>query len=171
MRRFPSRFWIYLVINIIVSALTTILILAISHAGQAKNPTYSFLLTPVSQDALFPSQAEAQIPTLPAMDAPTLKITNLYGNGDLQTEFIKIQMVGSGELWLTNWQIKDDKKHVYTFPRLQLNNGGTVNIYTKNGVDSVTDLYWGLKEPLWSSGDTITILDYDGNIRAEYQVP
>jgi hypothetical protein len=171
MRRFPSRFWIYLVINIIVSALTTILILAISHASQAKNPAYSLLLTPVSQDALFPSQAEAQIPTLPALDEPTLQISNLYGDGDLQTEFFQIQMVGSGELWLTNWQIKDNNKHVYTFPRLQLNNGGTVDIYTKIGVDSVTELYWGLKEPLWTSGDTITILDYAGNTRAEYLVP
>jgi hypothetical protein len=171
MRRLPSRLWIYVLINIIVSALITFLILSIFHARQLKNPAYALLLTPVSQDPLFLSNAEVELPTLPAQNAPTLEIKNVYGYGNLQTEFIQIQMIGEEDLWLTNWQIQDEHRHAFTFPRLQLNSGGAVNVYTKIGVDSVTDLYWGLKEPLWSSGDTITILDYAGNVRVEYQVP
>ena len=170
MREKPLPFWSYLLINVIVSALTTVIILSIWYAREHRNPAYAVLKTPMSGDIVFSDATIAQ-PTLPAMDANTLQIKNVYGNGDIQTEFIQIQMVGEGDLWLTGWQITDGKGHNYTFPRLQLNSGGTVNLYTKVGFDSVTDLFWGESTPLWNSGSTVTILDSAQQTRAEYVVP
>ncbi|MBI9048884.1 MAG: lamin tail domain-containing protein [Anaerolineaceae bacterium] len=170
MRQNISKFWFYLIINVIVSALTTIIILSIWTANRQDSPAYSLLLTPQSAEEINFTDAEIEQPTLPAMDSPTLEIKYVYGFGDLQTEFIQIHMIGTDELWLTNWQISNGAKHVYTFPRLQLNSGGTVNLYTKLGVDSVTDLYWGESEPVWQSGDTVTLLDSEGNVRATYLV-
>jgi hypothetical protein len=171
MKRNLLSLWPYVLINVIVSALTTIIILSVWYAREHKSPAYALLKTPVSDEAVFSSALDKFQPTLPSLEADTLQIKNIYGNGDLQTEFIQIEMIGSGDLWLTGWQIVDANKHSYTFPRLQLHSGGTINLYTKVGFDSVTDLYWGSTEPLWSSGNSITILDSENQIRVEYPIP
>ena len=125
----------------------------------------------ITDEILFPQAAEAQKPTLPPLEDATLEVKNVFGAGELQTEFIQIQMIGKDTLWLTDWSIEDENHHRYVFPRLQLNNGGTINVYTKIGVDSVPTLYWGMKEPLWSSGETLRILDSAGSVRVEFPVP
>jgi hypothetical protein len=166
-----SKFWFYLVINIIVSALTTLIVISIWNAKNQNAVGHSNMPTPLPAWEINLMADNIPVPTLPALDEKTLEIKNVYATEDIQTEFIQIQMIGEKELWLTNWQIGDGKKLTYTFPRLQLNSGGTVNLYSKLGVDSVTDLYWGQTESVWQSGDTVLLLDSDDNVRAEYTIP
>ena len=171
MKQNISKFWFYLVINIIVSALTTLIVISIWNAKNQNAVGRSNLPTPLAAGEINLMDEDIPVPTLPALDVATLEIKNVYATEDIQTEFLQIQMVGVGELWLTNWQISNGKKLTYTFPRLQLNNGGTVNLYSKLGVDSVTDLYWGQTESVWKSGDTVLLLDSAANVRAEYIIP
>jgi hypothetical protein len=171
MKQNISKFWFYLLINIIVSALTTLIVISIWNANHQDRIGMSNLPTALPAGEINLMDDDIPMPTLPALDEDTLEIKNVFATDDIQTEFIQVHMVGKGELWLTNWQISDGNKAAYTFPRLQLNNGGTVNIYSKLGVDSVTDLYWGQTEAIWKSGDTVLLLDPDGNIRAEYEIP
>ena len=171
MKQSISKFWFYLLINIIVSALTTLIVISIWNANNQDRVGHSNLPTALPAGEINLMDDDIPVPTLPALDEKTLDIKNVYATEDIQTEFIQVQMVGEGELWLTNWQISDGSKLTYTFPCLQLNSGGTVSVYSKLGVDSVTDLYWGQTEPVWESGDTVLLLDSDGNTRAEYTVP
>jgi hypothetical protein len=81
---------------------------------------------------------------------------------------------GEGELSLVGWRIEDEKGNVFIFPQfpqLILYGGGAVNIYSRSGANTVTDLFWGLDKAIWSSGSTITLKDAQGNVRATYTIP
>jgi len=81
---------------------------------------------------------------------------------------------GSGELTLSGWRMEDGAGNIYTFPqnpRLTLFGGGAVSVYTRAGNDTVVELYWGLDNPVWYSGATVTLRDSSGNIRDTYVVP
>ena len=39
------------------------------------------------------------------------------------------------------------------------------------GQDTPTDLYWGLEEPIWESGELVTLLDSEDTIQATFEAP
>lgn len=101
-------------------------------------------------------------------------IDSVIGAGDLDTEHVLLKHRGEGELALVGWRLEDDQGNVFIFPQfpqLMLFPGGAVNIYTRAGVNSVVELYWGLSQPVWSSGKTVILRDAQNNVRATYVVP
>ncbi|WP_321419941.1 lamin tail domain-containing protein [uncultured Methanomethylovorans sp.] len=84
----------------------------------------------------------------------------------LKEEYVKIKNSGSSSVDLTGWEIKDeDNKNTYTFPSFQLEAGTTVILYTTEGSDTETELYWGSGNPLWNNdGDTAFLYDSEGNL-------
>lgn len=146
------------------------------------------LIPPASTETPIPTEAPTDTPTLtptPYMTAtplfsatptgptptPQILISAVIGAGDISTEKIEIKLSNNGQLTLSNWQITDNEGHSFIFPQLILRSGGQVNIYTRSGEPSVTALYWGLPEAIWTSGKTVTIQDEDGEIRAELVIP
>lgn len=82
---------------------------------------------------------------------------------NLKEEYVMIKNSGSSSVDFTGWEIKDeDNKHTYTFPSLQLEAGATVTLYTGEGSDSGTELYWGSGNPIWNNDGDIAFL-YDSN--------
>jgi hypothetical protein len=106
----------------------------------------------------------------PNIDIP-VEIVSIVGAGTLNAEQAIIRNAGSEPLSLAGWQLKDSNRNVYTFPNLTLNGDGAVQIHTILGTDTVIDLYWGLKDPVWESGEEAQLSDPDGNVRAVYTVP
>lgn len=98
-------------------------------------------------------------------------IESVIGVGNLANERVKITRAGLGELSLAGWQIEDGNGHTYTFPRLSLFEGGGVVLHSTKGLDTVTNLYWGLTQPAWQSGEMVILRDEQGQERARYQVP
>lgn len=98
-------------------------------------------------------------------------INSVIGAGDLATERVFLTRTGFGELNLAGWQLRDQNGNVFTFPQLELYEGGAVNVWTTSGSPTVVDLYWGLQSPVWSSGEQATLLDGQGDERATYIVP
>jgi hypothetical protein len=98
-------------------------------------------------------------------------ITNVFGSGDLATERVRLERRGEGDLALANWQLRDGDGNLYTFPQLTLYPGGAVDLYSSVGVDGVAALYWGLEQPVWETGEVVTLVDGQGNIQATYTVP
>jgi hypothetical protein len=160
-----NRLWVYLLINVIVSALTTLTVLLIwDWAHQLQTPLLSLP---------FPSNATPTISlegTLPDIGETILQIDNVYGVGRLSDEVVVIRRLGEGELWLTGWKLVDEHKHQYTFPRLSLDKG-EINVHTQAGIDTVRDLHWGLSQSVWTFGEKVRIIDPLGNARAEYTIP
>jgi LysM repeat protein len=121
--------------------------------------------TPTVTYTPIPTGAEGTLPEARVV------INSVIGAGDLATERVFLTRTGFGELNLTGWQIRDQNGNVFTFPQLELFEGGAVNVWTTSGTPTVVDLYWGLQSPVWSSGEKVSLVDVQGKERAEYTVP
>jgi LysM repeat protein len=127
-----------------------------------------------------PTHTPSPSPTLPPsftgvpgepLPEARVVINSVIGSGDLATERVFLTRSGFGELNLAGWQLRDQNNNVFTFPQLQLYEGGAVNVWSTSGSPTVVDLYWGLQSPVWSQGETVTLLDAQGEERATYIVP
>lgn len=57
---------------------------------------------------------------------------------------------------LTGWTLSDSDSHVYNFPgAFSLAPGAAMQVWTKSGANSATNLYWGSEQGIWTNtGDT-----------------
>jgi len=155
----------YLLINFLVSAAAVVLMLWIWDSTH-KTPK----ITPQS----YPPLVETNLTpwtTLPAPAAPTIEIEVVVGAGDLNNERIQMVCVSDEPVDLLGWVLSDGVSYEYTFPAVKLYPGGGIYLYTRSGVNTSVELFWGLPNPIWSSGSKIQLSDYEGNPRAEYLVP
>lgn len=111
---------------------------------------------------------------IPLHPKGSVVIDTVIGPGDLESERIQLRHRGEGELSLVGWRLEDQDGNVFIFPQapaLTLYGGGAVSVYTRSGVNSVVELYWGMDQALWHSGATITLRDAQDNVRSVYTVP
>ncbi len=114
------------------------------------------------------------VETLPPAGQPVIQIVSVVGAGDLEQEVVMLKRVGEGNLNLAGWKLQGEHNNTYTFPaqsELILYKDGAVQVYTKAGTDSVTEVYWNRTEAAWRSGESIRLLDPQGTERATYRVP
>jgi hypothetical protein len=160
------RLVLYLLLNVFVSACVTGAMLFWYDRN------YRATLGPEPQ-ALIPAQGETAAPlqTLPPDADIPVEIVSISGAGTLNAEVVVIQYNGEGQLGLANWQLKDDNGNTFTFPQLTLYPKGAVQVHTASGSDTVVDLYMGLRDPIWESGEMAHLYDPQNNSRATYRVP
>ena len=182
MNRRRSNLLFYLVLNVIVSAATTLAVLMIWDRSQreALPPLDPVVATQIAgtQMVALPLVGEAgeALPTptnLPVGEA-VIQIVSVVGAGDLNQEVILLRRIGEGDLRLSGWSLRGDGGSIFTFPdqpELVLFKGGAVQVYTKLGTDTVTDVYWNREEPAWRRGETIRVIDSEGAERASYTIP
>jgi len=116
-------------------------------------------------------QGDAPAPVFdPEVDIP-VEIVSIVGAGTLNAEWVIVRNAGGESLSLAGWQLKDENRNEFIFPNLTLNTGGAVQVHTISGTNTVIDLYWGLGDPVWGSGEEAQLLDPSGNVRAVYTVP
>ncbi|NWF62901.1 MAG: lamin tail domain-containing protein [Chloroflexi bacterium] len=153
----------YLLLNVFVSASVTGGILF----------WYDRNYRAVSQPAVIQPVALASAPAPGAElqeDIP-VKISSVIGSGVLTSEVVIVKFDGEGQLDITSWQLKDEDGNTYTFPKVTLYPSGAVQVHTVAGTDTVIDLYWGIGEGVWNSGEEARLFDSQGNLRAVYKVP
>lgn len=186
-----KRLLFYLVLNAIVSAVTTLTVLSLwdrNHRPEAP------IIQPVAQLAATITRQAFETQSITSTPAPIqttdgsvpvsstltpesasanngVQIQNVFGVGDLETEVVILKRTGEGELWLNGWRLEDEGNHRFVLPELMLNKDGAIKIYTKPGTRSVIELHWGLNEPVWSSGELVTLLDQNGSVKATYRIP
>ncbi|NLM29234.1 MAG: MBL fold metallo-hydrolase [Methanomicrobiales archaeon] len=85
---------------------------------------------------------------------------------DLLDEEVLITNADATAANLTGWMITDEgTRNTYTFPLFTLDAGASVTVHTGPGNDTVTDLYWGRKGPVWNNdGDIATLSDPAGGV-------
>ena len=136
-------------------------------------PTATALPAPAATEA-----ATAAVPVAPVATEPlvqgeaVIEILEVIGTGQLAEEAVQIINSGSSPVALRDWQVADEDGHVYTFGQVTLfGDGAGVLVHTETGQDNSTDLYWGLEEPVWESGEVVTLLDAGGEAQATFAVP
>jgi hypothetical protein len=152
----------YLLLNVFVSATVTIGILFWYDRN------YRAVNQPsVQQSAPASGDSEAVNPQTDI----AVKISSVVGAGTLNSEIVVVKFEGDGQLDLASWQLKDEDGNTFKFPKLTLYPNGAVQVHTITGTDTVIDLYWGIGEAVWSSGENARLFDAQGNLRAVYRVP
>ena len=134
---------------------------------ETPTPTQTPTITPTPTP---PTPTKTPTPITPTQP-PQVVIEAVAGAGDLTTERVDLTVQGGGEIVLTGWQLKDEQGHVFTFPQYTLHPGGQLRVFTRVGAPSVGMLYWSLSEPVWTSGEMVTLEDAQGTVRATYRVP
>jgi LysM repeat protein len=134
------------------------------------SPTEVFTptVTPTIQPTLGPSPTPTETPIGQKAE---VTIASVIGVGDLTTERVVLERTGDGELSLAGWRLEDEDGNVYNFPQLTLYKDGAVNLHTQAGQNTVVDLYWGLANAVWRSGETVTLYDETGKVRAIFRIP
>jgi LysM repeat protein len=133
-------------------------------------PTITPTITP--RPSMTPTQGPLATATntQPSQEAQLI-IETVIGAGVLSNEHVVLQRTGDGELSLAGWRLSDDAGYAYTFPQLTLYKGLTINLNTRQGENTVQDLYWGLTSSIWKTGKTAYLYDAQNKLRASYTVP
>ncbi len=102
-----------------------------------------------------------------------VQITYIHYRGpgtDVAVEYVQMRNFGNKGVNLANWTLRDAAGHVFRFPELTLRPSGSVRIWTKKGINSDTDLYWGSGIAIWNNvGDTAILRDKQGRLVHSYQ--
>jgi hypothetical protein len=159
------RLFLYLLLNVFVSACVTSAILYWYHRNYREATLSS--VPPASLQSNQPVPAA----TLDPEAEVSVTISSVIGAGILNAEWVVVRNSGGEPLNLANWQLRDSDRNVFVFPNLTLNPNGAVQVHTIAGTNTVIDLYWGLSAPIWESGEEAQLLDPAGNVRAMYRVP
>ena len=155
----------YLLLNALVSAtVTSGMLFWYDRNYRAVVQTSVQQVPPSNNQAGSPGGADLQT------DIP-VKLSSVVGAGTLGSEIVVVKFEGEGQLDLASWQLKDEDGNAFTFPKLTLYPNGAVQVHTIAGTDTVIDLYWGIGEAVWSSGENARLFDSQGNLRAVYRVP
>lgn len=114
------------------------------------------------------------IPTAEAAAAgeTALEITTVEGTGTLEGEALQIVNSGPGEQAMAGWRVRDEDGNVYAFGQIVIfGEGAGIWLHSGVGQDTATDLYWGLEDPAWRSGEIVTLWNAADEPVGRFTVP
>lgn len=115
------------------------------------------------------------IPTEPAAAGAgggQISVTTVLDAGVLESEAVELVNSGAEAQSLAGWKVRDEDNNVYTFGNVSIfGEGAGVRLLTRAGDDTFSELHWGLNEPAWRSGETLTLWDAGDQVVATFVVP
>lgn len=99
---------------------------------------------------------------------PKVRITHIELNpsgSDIAKEFVSIENSGKAVADMTNWSLSDEAGHTFRFPMFFLKPNTSVLVWTRNGKNTSSDLYWKMKRAVWNNTEDVAFLkDSGGNL-------
>ncbi|MFN2187367.1 MAG: lamin tail domain-containing protein [Candidatus Promineifilaceae bacterium] len=112
------------------------------------------------------------IPTLTASGEVIVEITSVTSAGNLNEEQVSIINSGERQIDLTSWKLEDEGGNIFQFGSVTLfGNGVELIVHTRVGQSGLLDQFWGLSEAVWEPGETVTLRDAEGTVRASLVIP
>ncbi len=176
MKRRRNSLYLYLILNVLVSAATTLTVLVLWDRARGPQPAPASTQVAGDLPAARPTDPAPLLPveTNPPPGEPVIQILSVVGIDDLEQEVVTLKRVGEGNLRMAGWKLQGEHNNTYTFPessQLVLYKDGAVQVFSKGGEDTVTAVYWNRSSPAWRSGESIVLLDEAGSERARYRIP
>jgi hypothetical protein len=174
-----NRVFFFILINILISAGTTFFVLWLWERLHPQpitdaNPSITGVLDE-NPDTIQSSTSETDDPDLVLSEHEMdVAIYAVVGVGNLDVEYVEIRNQSQGAVDPAGWQILDEDGNNFTFPTSPswlLSSSGAVKVLSKSGNNSVIELYWESNEPIWQSGERVTLLNAEGKIIATYLIP
>lgn len=172
-----SRIFVFILLNIIVSASVTLIVLWLWQLAHPRPEIGTSWLDPSASI----SPGMQQTPSITGDDnEPGIFITNediqisirtIVGAGNLDVEYVEIVNQGQNPADLTGWQLTNEDGNQFTFPALILNSGGAVKVLTRTGTNTVIELYWQAEAPVWHSGEIARLVKTSGEVVSTYAIP
>ena len=113
------------------------------------------------------------IPTEPAATGGgVIGVPAVIDPGNLASEAVQIVNSGVQQQSIQGWKVRDEDNNVYTFGNVSIfGEGAGILLHTRAGDNTFSDLYWGLAEPAWRAGETLTLWDANEQVVATFVVP
>lgn len=105
---------------------------------------------------------------VPQNSVVSVRISGVQFPGQRTRESVAILNEGD-QVDLTGWSIEAAGNKVYTFKGFVLFRDSFITLYTTNGSDSPTSLFWNQDDAVWKKGDTVTLKQGD-KVVATYTV-
>ena len=165
----------YILINIVVSAATILVVLFLWENTGLKTALFGIPTVKIEEGVPGTSPDVIEEPS-----NLLIEIGEVGGVGNLATEYVRLvrpAAEGAETISLNDWRIKDENNHNYVIleqsglASLDLHSSGAVNIYSKEGESNPIELYLGLKDPIWEPGETVTLIDPQGEVHDTYMIP
>ena len=145
--------------NIIKALIVVSLLLILFTAAQGAYTNTLYMPIVLKQPTHTPTNTATPSPTFTPTPTNTLvpgvHITYIENDPPYELdEYVSIKNTEGQTQDMTGWILKNDHDpaDIFNFPNFTLNNGRTVQVWTKWGVDSSTDLYWDSDVPVWNEG-------------------
>ncbi len=101
-----------------------------------------------------------------------IAIAGITDPGVLETEAVQIVNNGAELQSLLGWTVRDEDNNAYTFGDVSIfGEGAGILLHSRAGTNSPLELFWGLEETAWRSGETLTLWDAANQVVATYVVP
>lgn len=190
----PRQWLIVIVVNIIVSAVTTLFVVrALMNPGAPPSASMAVAApveptqppaptTPVEAPATSTMPVEPATTPAGATDSTTTPASPTIARA-VATPTTRAQiristvlfpgqlsrevvvLVNEGDtVDLTGWVLASSRGIAYTFGNVTLLKDSFINLHTTTGADVPTDLFWDRAEPAWKAGDRLTLLNGDQEI-------
>ena len=86
-------------------------------------------------------------------------------NFDYKNEIVVFQNKCSFQCDLTNWEIKDEGRKKFVFPRFILNGNKEITIRIGEGKNNGNELFWKGETYVWTrTGDSLFLRDSEGKL-------
>lgn len=109
---------------------------------------------------------------LPGTGEREVVISEILFPGDGTQEQVVITNNGSQLADLLGWTLSDSDGNIYEFGNVRLWSAGSATVHTRVGQDGSppTHYFWGKLEAIWSSGETATLKDREGQVVSTFTV-
>lgn len=101
-----------------------------------------------------PNDAAPAAPAAPS--AVKVVISTVHKPGQRALEYVLLANEGA-VVDMTGWTIETPRGVVYTFPDFVFFQQTFVRVYTMNGANTPTSLFWNQNEALWKPGDEVLL--------------
>jgi hypothetical protein len=101
--------------------------------------------TPTQTPSVSPTATRTATPTRTVTPKPIVWLNDaeLNGPGGPLDEWVSVKNSTDDTVDMTDWTLRDDNQNIYTFPDgFKLGEGDTVKVWSKDGDNSSSNLYW-----------------------------
>ena len=130
-------------------------------------PTETTTPTPTTTGTIYPTATPTRTPTItPKMGVYIIEIY-AHPPSDSLNEYVSIKNISGKDVIMTGWSLRDEAKNTFTFPVFNLKHLATVKVWSKSGINDLSNLYWNSSVEIWNNYNDCAYLRNEQNEKVD----